>query len=354
VDCSSLDSTCAKGSCDPGSGECRAQNLADGTACFDGNPCSFADSCKAGACAGEPLDCSALDDECSQGMCDSETGGCAFGPNRMSQPCDDANACTLNDRCTDDPTNRCLGEQAPVNTRCSDFNSCTGTEGDPDVCGEREDGSGFGCTGGAPIAAGTSCDDESECTAADKCDGDGSCVGDAVREGEPCQQACASNTVCRSGQCETDDNTAPTYSNQCLFSFCGVSSICQEKWKTDLICHCGCGYEDPACSACSPYMCQTLGDHKAARWCDDTGKPADNCPDDLKNDGKCDCGCQFDDPDCNGSACCSGTGAAGCNDSYIEECVCARSPNGDPSCCTDEWTDRCAELAVNLGCMLCP
>jgi hypothetical protein len=101
-------------------------------------------------------------------------------------------------------------------------------------------------------------------------------------------------------------------------------------------------------------MCQTLGDHQAARWCDDTGKPADNCPDELKSDGKCDCGCQFDDPDCNGGSCCSGTGDAGCDNSYVEECVCARGLNGDPSCCTGEWTDRCAELAVNLGCMLCP
>jgi hypothetical protein len=101
-------------------------------------------------------------------------------------------------------------------------------------------------------------------------------------------------------------------------------------------------------------MCQALGDHKAARWCDTAGKSASNCPDSLKNDGKCDCGCQFEDPDCNGKACCSGTGTKGCNDSYIEECVCDRRPNGDPSCCTAEWTDRCAELALNLGCMLCP
>lgn len=330
-------------------------NAADGTACFDGNPCTFGDRCNGGSCVGEPLDCKALNDDCSDGVCDPETGGCAFGPIRVSNTCDDANACTDNDRCTEDPANRCVGQEAPAGTTCSDFNSCTGTEDEPDACGERGDDLGFGCIPGELVAAGTLCDDLSECTASDKCDGEGVCEGDSVREGEPCQQDCASNTTCRAGKCvPDDDDDAPTYNKQCLNSFCGATDLCREEWKTDLVCHCGCGYEDPACSACSPYMCQALGEHKAARWCNDSGESADNCPEDLKNDGKCDCGCQFEDPDCNGGDCCSGTGEAGCNDSYIEECVCGNLLNGDQSCCTGEWTDRCAQLAVNLGCMLCP
>jgi hypothetical protein len=167
---------------------------------------------------------------------------------------------------------------------------------------------------------------------------------------------CTSNTTCQAGEClPPKSDVAPAYDSRCLFSFCGdLSDLCQDRWKTDLVCHCGCGYEDPACSACSPYMCQSHTDHKAARWCDDTGKAAANCPDSLKNDGKCDCGCQFDDPDCNGGKCCSATGQSGCDNSYVEACVCDRRPNGDPSCCTEKWTDRCAQLAVNLGCMLCP
>lgn len=330
------------------------RGAADGTACFDGNPCTFGDRCSNGTCAGEALDCSALNDDCSDGVCDPETGGCAFGPNRVSNSCDDANACTTNDRCTDDPAERCRGEEAPAGTSCSDFNSCTGTDDEPDVCGDREE-FGFGCIPGAAVAAGTQCDDFTECTDSDKCDGDGTCVGDAVREGEPCWQACSSNTSCRAGKCvPEDEDDAPTYNNQCLASFCDAPDLCREEWKTDLVCHCGCGYEDPACSPCSPYMCQSLGEHKAARWCGSSGEPADNCSEDLRNDGKCDCGCQFEDPDCNGGACCSGTNEAGCDNSYIEECVCGNQQNGDQACCTGEWTERCAQLAVNLGCMLCP
>lgn len=349
VDCSDLDSPCTKGVCDPDSGECKAQNAAEGSACFDDDPCSVSDSCKEGKCTGEARDCSALDDDCSQGVCDPATGGCTYGPTSMSNACNDLDACTVNDRCTDDPAGPCRGELAAAGTPCDDFKSCTGTDSAPDKCDDKGQ-----CQSGAAVAEGTLCDDDNECTASDKCDGEGSCTGDAVREGEPCRQACTSNTTCREGLCIPDEDEALAYNNECLFSFCGISNICQEKWKTDLVCHCGCGYEDPACSACSPYMCRTLGDHKAARWCDTAGNAASNCPDSLKDDGKCDCGCQFEDPDCNGGACCSGTGAKGCNDSFIEECVCDRKPNGDPSCCDNEWTDRCAELAVNLGCMLCP
>jgi hypothetical protein len=307
-----------------------------------------ADGATAGPCNG--ADCTALNDDCSEGVCDPETGGCTYGPNRMSNSCDDLNACTLNDRCTDDPNEPCRGENAPAGASCSDFKSCTGTDAAPDACNDNG-----GCESGAPVAEGTECDDDSVCTDADKCDGEGTCFGDPVREGEPCNEDCSSNTICREGFCEPEDtDSAPTYNNQCLFSFCGNTVICQDKWETDRVCHCGCGYEDPACSPCSPYMCQSLGDHKAARWCDATGKPSANCPDSLKDDGKCDCGCQFEDPDCSGGACCSGTGDQGCGDSYIEECVCENRVNGDATCCTGEWTDRCAELAVNLGCMVCP
>lgn len=349
VDCSDLDGECTKGVCNPASGKCEPQAAKDGTACFDANPCTVADTCNDGECLGEALDCSALDDDCSQGMCDPETGGCTFGPTSTSQSCNDLNGCTLNDRCTGDPDDLCRGELAPSGTVCDDFYSCTGTDAAPDKCDDK----GM-CQAGAPVAAGTRCDDDNECTISDRCDGEGVCDGDATREGEPCQQACASNTICQDGECSGKDGAVVAYNNQCLTSFCGISNICQDKWKTDQVCQCGCGYEDSACSSCSSYMCQGLGDHKAARWCDSAGKPSSNCPDSLKNDGKCDCGCQFEDPDCNGGACCSGTSDKGCENSFVEDCVCNNKANGNAECCTNEWTDRCAELAVNLGCMICP
>jgi len=204
---------------------------------------------------------------------------------------------------------------------------------------------------------GTACDDENECTSSDKCNTSGNCNGTPTREGQKCQTACTSNTTCQRGECLPPAESAPGYDKRCFQNFCGNTSICQARWQNDRVCQCGCGFDDASDCAddCSARMCVTQADHKAARWCDRNGSAIDNCPDSLKGDGKCDCGCQFADPDCEGAACCSATGKAGCDNKFIEACVCNReTDDGDPSCCTDGWTQRCADLAVNFGCAICP
>ncbi|MEY4581118.1 MAG: hypothetical protein RL701_5821 [Pseudomonadota bacterium] len=350
VDCGKLTAECTRGRCNPATGACESLPINNGQACFDGNPCTERDRCRAGACVGEALNCAGFDDECSQGACDPELGGCTFGKNRMSQTCDDANPCTLGDRCTEDGL--CLAQSnANSGAKCDDFNACTGTENTPDHC----NGSGR-CIDGAPVAAGSTCDDDSECTGSDKCDGDGECHGTAVREGQPCEQACTGNTTCQAGVCKPANDATPAYDPSCVLNFCGRESICRASWEGDRVCHCGCDFDDPDCSACSARMCQSdrsLG-HEATKWCGNGGRVAENCPDSLKTNGRCDCGCQFADPECNGGSCCDGTGKAGCGNAFVEACVCKHETNADPSCCRDAWTPRCAELAVNLGCMLCP
>jgi hypothetical protein len=267
----------------------------------------------------------------------------------MSKECDDLNPCTEHDRCDD--KGGCNGPFVAQGTMCSDLESCTGTVAAPDNC----DGNGH-CSHGGPVAAGTSCDDDNTCTDGDHCDGDGSCIGAAVREGQACGEACAGNMRCQSGECVTVNDAVPTFDKRCVLNFCGVSNICPDQWQHDFVCQCGCKFEDGDCNDCSARMCQndqTQG-HRAERWCDQSGKAVNNCPDSLKKDGKCDCGCQFVDPDCSGGACCKATGKAGCDDTFVEDCVCNHLTNGAPECCTDGWTQRCADLAVNLGCMTCP
>jgi hypothetical protein len=349
VDCSKLDSDCTRGVCDPRTGTCSAEARRGGQSCFDDNPCSQNDRCADGRCVGQQIDCSAFDDECSQGVCDPQVGGCTYGPTRQSLPCDDVNPCTLNDRCTDQG---CVAESdAPTTTNCTDFNACTGTSATPDHC----DGAGA-CLPGAPGPSGTKCDDDSECTAADQCDGSGNCDGMPVREGEPCQTKCTSNTRCRAGACETVANATPEHDPRCVLNLCGEASICRPEWEHDLVCHCGCDFLDPDCNECSARMCQTDVSlkHSAQRWCDDNGKAIDNCPDSLKGNGRCDCGCQFSDPDCSGGSCCAATGHAGCDNAFVQACLCQHETNPEPSCCTGQWTARCATLAVGLGCMVCP
>jgi hypothetical protein len=349
VDCSRLDSPCSHGVCNPSTGECESKNANDGERCFDDNPCTYDEHCRAGQCEGKAVDCSAWDTTCAEGVCDTQNGGCTFGSIQQSKACDDHNACSQNDRCTE--TGQCSGSNTPKGSACSDLKACTGTDTMPDSC----DGDG-NCISGGPVSAGASCDDDNTCTDGDHCDGEGSCVGSATREGEPCNEACAGNTRCHAGECGTANDAVPAFDKRCVLNFCGNTAVCLDEWKHDFVCYCGCNFEDADCNDCSSSMCQsdpTQG-HRAERWCDQAGHAVDNCPDSLKNDGKCDCGCQFVDPDCGGGNCCEATGKAGCDDTFIESCVCNRITDAAPECCSGQWTQRCADLAVNLGCMACP
>lgn len=348
VNCATLDSECERGMCNPQTGECEARPRQDGENCFDDNPCSYDDRCQSGKCMGKPLDCSIYDDECSQGMCDPKTGACGFGPNNMSRPCDDLNDCTLGDKCN----NRgiCEGDNAAQGAACSDLNPCTGTDARPDSC--NADGR---CISGGAVPAGQTCDDDSECTENDKCNG-GECKGTPIREGEACNGKCTSNTVCRSGECLAKDDAVQAYNPRCVLNWCEFESGCRAEYENDRVCDCGCEFSDPDCSDCSPRLCQNEPslNHTAVRWCDQAGKSVTNCPDTLKGDGACDCGCQFRDPDCEGKDCCSARDQGGCNNTFVEDCVCNHATTRDMECCTGKWTQRCVDLAINLGCMICP
>ncbi|HIA02703.1 MAG TPA: hypothetical protein EYN66_12480 [Myxococcales bacterium] len=90
------DSCHAAASCNPKSGECVFEALPDGTACHNGDQCTFGDSCSAGVCqAGPSVDC---DDGnlCTSNSCEP-TKGCANTPN--TEECNDGKACTANDQC---------------------------------------------------------------------------------------------------------------------------------------------------------------------------------------------------------------------------------------------------------------
>src|SRR5207249_7040041 len=66
------------GTCDPATGTCpNPQPVANGTTCNDGNACTTADACQAGACAGRPVVCTALDQCHAAGTCNLVTGTCS-------------------------------------------------------------------------------------------------------------------------------------------------------------------------------------------------------------------------------------------------------------------------------------
>jgi len=67
--------------------------------CNDGDNCTTGDVCTPGGCAGTPLDCSFLDSACTEGQCDTMNGECVSVSINEGDPCDDGNACSVDDVC---------------------------------------------------------------------------------------------------------------------------------------------------------------------------------------------------------------------------------------------------------------
>ena len=163
VVCTPLDPCHDAGTCDTGTGICSNPAKADGTACNDGDACTQTDTCQAGVCTGgNPVVCTALDTCHDPGVCDPHTGLCSNPQKPDGTACNDGQACTYLDvctngicggtpiACTDDPcnfltcngTSTCTVTPKPEGTACDDGNACTA----PDTC------SGCICVGGPPVA----------------------------------------------------------------------------------------------------------------------------------------------------------------------------------------------------------
>ena len=136
------DNPCTANYCLPMAG-CMVDPLDNGTPCSDGNMCNGDEVCQGGACqAGDPLVC---DDEnpCTADLC-LALEGCLFVNNLI--PCDDQDACTVNDRCMD---GLCSGETIEI---CGDGidNDC-----DDEIDEECSDIGTFVAPGGSDLNPGT-------------------------------------------------------------------------------------------------------------------------------------------------------------------------------------------------------
>jgi alpha-tubulin suppressor-like RCC1 family protein len=118
------------GVCDALTGACSNPLAADGTPCDDANACTQTDTCHGGTCLGaNPVVCGPSA-QCHTGApaaCDPATGICVDVLSLDGEPCEDGNACTLDDACRGGV---CMG--ALPNT-CSDGNVCTTDACDVDL-----------------------------------------------------------------------------------------------------------------------------------------------------------------------------------------------------------------------------
>ena len=246
TDCPAAQQPCHLALCSQGA--CALQNAADATPCDDGDACTLDDTCQQGACeAGAPKDC-ADTNGCTTDTCSA--GTCQHADNTL--PCSDSNVCTLGDACSGGV---CL---PGATTDCSDDNVCT-----TDSC----DGV-LGCQN--VDADGATCNDGNACTAGDACSG-GACVVLTVvdcSDDNPCtDNACApaSGCVALANSATCTDNDACTLGDVCAQSLCasGAAPDCDDKNPcTSDACAAGTGcthIANPAASCSDDNAC-TLGD----------------------------------------------------------------------------------------------
>ena len=180
---------------------------ADGTACFDGDPCTQTDTCQSGVCVGSGAAPNGT--TCDDGNLCTQVSTCQSGTCVASSPapngtlCSDHNACTQSDACQ---SGVCTGSAAPNGTGCSDGNACTQN----DAC---QSGS---CVAGIPVVCTPSdpCHDAGTCTPTTGCSNPAKTNGASCNDGD----ACTLSDVCQSGACAgsvAPNGTGCTDSNPC-------------------------------------------------------------------------------------------------------------------------------------------
>ena len=229
---------CTGNSCDPVNG-CAAVNL-DDIACDDDNPCTVGDLCKVGACVkGTPKACES-GAACVAGSCDLTNGKCAYKNKVGGAPCDDGDACSQNDACTD---GLCQGKA----TSCDDSNPCTDDSCDK-VAGCSHKANASPCTDGDACTQSDNCvnsacipgpskvcEDKVLCTA-DSCNKTtGLCVFDsAAMNGTPCDDGnvCTLGDNCKSGVCAVGIAKDCNDNNACTDDLCEKGKGCNPAFNS--------------------------------------------------------------------------------------------------------------------------
>jgi hypothetical protein len=223
---------CETATCQGGSCVCSAFA---GAACDDGNRCTVDDICQAdGACAGVPIDCSALDDQCVVGSCDPTTGACYAASRPDQTPCTGTDACFRTYACQ---AGACVGGD-PIDCEAADACQVAG------ACDPAT-----GACSNPPAAAGVECGEAAWCRdgvarGADQCDGNGACVpGTEVAcfpylcGDDACRTSCVSDADCApaahcdaDGQCRSDHplGGACDGPGDCESGFCVGGVCCNE------------------------------------------------------------------------------------------------------------------------------
>ena len=170
--CKESTNSCELNLCDEASKSCKTTVKADGSFCgVKDNLCFGSRQCQQGECVNiDEKDCSHLDSECSQGLCNPETGACTAEPKNEGAACNSGKFCTKNEVCTG---GICQGEEPDLpaakecnRVECTEYNGfinvsdssqnwqeCTTDDGKRGYCSygtcmpkKQEDSSSSGCS----------------------------------------------------------------------------------------------------------------------------------------------------------------------------------------------------------------
>lgn len=188
-------------SCDESADDCTAADP-DGSPCDDADACTLEEICNQGVCGGGTTRQCNDNESCTTDSCDSSAAdansitGCVHRPN--SDSCDDGNACTTGDTCSG---GTCT---ATAQLDCDDGNPCT-----DDTCRPAS-----GCVYADNIAP---CDDGNPCTNAERCT-EGSCRAlgtESCPEGTTCDETTAGNCVACVNVLQTDSTVTCSLNRKC-------------------------------------------------------------------------------------------------------------------------------------------
>lgn len=180
VNCTSDNQCRADGLCNKPEGRCYFTDLPLGTPCDDGIPYTVNDHCSSGQCIGTVNNCLKHNVSCEPatpcvrgGVCNPTTGFCDYQQVADWTYCDDGREYTVEDRCFD---GFCLGQIADLcverNVRCTTAGDCW----DPGTCDPQS-----GQCGEAVPVSDRLCDDGDPLTQNDTCI-DGVCVGHGISD----------------------------------------------------------------------------------------------------------------------------------------------------------------------------
>ena len=117
---------CLRWDCDPRTG-CTPTPDAEGEPCDAADLCVLAGQCVQGECSGPTRDCSGFAGPCRASACNPATGNCEIEAIAEGQPCDDGLACTFGEQCVQ---GECSGK-TPQPLLTTDFSAPDGWFMDP-------------------------------------------------------------------------------------------------------------------------------------------------------------------------------------------------------------------------------